>query len=104
MLSHTPKPNPSESSAVVKNKHCDTKLRVQTKTGGDHRETHHNFSDAFVSSESVEILWCAFSRLFKKHVKLLIFIKDAFLKPTPTSFLPAEVVKGLLLVPISNKN
>ncbi len=33
---------------------------------------------------------CVFSRLLKKHVKLLIFIKDAFLKPTPT-FLPAEV-------------
>ncbi len=33
---------------------------------------------------------CVFSRLLKKHVKLLIFIKYAFLKPTPT-FLPAEV-------------
>lgn len=88
--SHTPQPNPSESTVVVKNKHCDTKLRV--KTGGDHRETHHNFSDALGSSEiSQNRLVCVF-QAFKTHVKLLIFIKDAFPKPTPTSFSPAEVL------------
>lgn len=43
VLPHTPKPNPSESSAVVKNKHCATELSV--KTGGDRR----NFGDAFAS-------------------------------------------------------
>ncbi len=47
VLPHTPMTNPSESSAVVKNKHCATELRV--KTGGDHRETRRNFGDAFAS-------------------------------------------------------
>lgn len=47
VLSHS-KPNPSESRAVAKNKHCPTKQRL--KTGGDRHETHSNFSDAFESS------------------------------------------------------
>lgn len=88
VVSHS-KPNPSESRAVAKNKHCPTELRL--KTGGDRRETH-NFSDAFESSQiTIKIGVYSLSRLLKKPVKLLIFIKDAFLKPTPTSLLPAEV-------------
>jgi len=54
----------------------------------DHLSKHATSSATLLcphSSQSKYFPW-----LFKKHVKLLIFIKYAFLKPTPTSFLPEE--------------
>lgn len=89
MLSHTPKPNPSESGAVVKNKHCDTELRVKKQVVWPPL-THHNFN--FTKgphrSQSKSFPW-----LFQETRQVVVFHKIRFSEANTYFFSPRRSVK-----------